>query len=43
MPKADAIRLRHMREAVVAALEMSAGRERDDLSADMILAMALTR
>jgi len=32
-----------MREAAVAALEMATGRERDDLSADMTLAMALTR
>jgi uncharacterized protein with HEPN domain len=32
-----------MREAAVAALEMAAGRERDDLSADITLAMALTR
>lgn len=43
MPSPDAIRLRHMREAAGAALEMAAGQERADLSGNTMLAMALAR
>lgn len=43
MPSPDAVRLRHMREAAVTALEMSAGYERADVSTNTMLAMALTR
>jgi uncharacterized protein with HEPN domain len=43
MPSPDAIRLRHMREAVASALEMADGRQRPDLTANMMLAMALAR
>jgi uncharacterized protein with HEPN domain len=43
MPSPDAIRLRHMREAVASALEMADGRERLDLTVNMMLAMALAR
>ena len=43
MPTPDAIRLRHMREAAVTALEMAVGYDRADLSANTVLAMALTR
>ena len=43
MPSFDAIRLRHMREAAAAAVEMAAGHERPELSSNRMLAMALTR
>src|SRR5258708_36578255 len=43
MPNPDAVRLRHMQEAVALALKMSDGRSRVDLSDDPMLAMALTR
>ena len=43
MPNPEAIRLRHMREAATAALELANGRERLDLSRNLMLAMALTR
>jgi hypothetical protein len=43
MPNPEAIRLRHMREAAAAALELANGRERLDLSRSLMLAMALTR
>ena len=43
MPSPEAIRLRHMREAAAAALELANGRERLDLSRSLMLAMALTR
>ena|SRR5580658_5425095 len=43
MPSPDIVRLRHMREAVVSALEMAAGRQRPDLTENMMLAMALAR
>ena len=43
MPSFDAIRLRHMREAAAAAVEMAAGHERSELSRNVMLAMALTR
>jgi uncharacterized protein with HEPN domain len=43
MPSFDAIRLRHMREATSAAVEMATGRERSELSRNVMLAMALTR
>ena len=43
MPSFDAIRLRHMREATAAAIEMAAGHERAELSTNQVLAMALTR
>lgn len=43
MPSFDAIRLRHMREAAAAAMEMAAGHERPELFRNLVLAMALTR
>jgi uncharacterized protein with HEPN domain len=43
MPSPDAIRLRHMREATATALEMAAGHDRTDLSANIMLEKALTR
>ena len=43
MRSPDAIRLRHMREAVASALEMADGRQRPDLTANMMLALALAR
>jgi uncharacterized protein with HEPN domain len=43
MPNPEAIRLRHMREAAAAALELANGRERLNLSRNLMLAMALTR
>ena len=43
MPNPEAIRLRHMREAAAAAVELANGRERLDLSRNLMLAMALTR
>jgi len=43
MASPDAIRLRHMREAAVSALEMAAGRTRSDLDENLMLRMALTR
>ena len=43
MPSFDAIRMRHMREAAAAALQMAAGYERPELSRNLVLAMALTR
>lgn len=43
MPSFDAIRLRHMREAAAAAVEMAAGHDRAELSRNQVLAMALTR
>ncbi len=42
MPKPDAIRLRHMREAAACALEMAAGHTRSDLDRNLMLRMALT-
>lgn len=39
----DAVRLRHMREATMTALEMTTGYLRADLSTNIMLAMALTR
>jgi hypothetical protein len=42
MPNPEAIRLRHMREAAAAALELANGRERLDLSRNLMLAMART-
>ena len=39
----DTVRLRHMREATSAALEMARGHRRGDLSGNLMLAMALTR
>ena len=43
MPSPVAIRLRHMQEAVTMALHMAAGRSREELSTDPMLAMTLTR
>ena len=43
MPNPDAVRLQHMREAVMLASEMASGRNRKDLTSDPMLAMALTR
>ena len=43
MPSFDAIRMRHMREAATAALEMAAGCGRPEPSRNLVLAMALTR
>jgi uncharacterized protein with HEPN domain len=43
MLKPDIIRLRHMREAAAHAREMTAGRARADLDANVMLKMALTR
>jgi uncharacterized protein with HEPN domain len=43
MSNPDAIRLRHMQEAVMLALNMAKGRSRADLATDPMLAMALTR
>ncbi len=43
MQSPDAIRLRHMHEAVTAALEMAAGHTRQGLSENPMLTMALTR
>ena len=43
MQNPDAVRLRHMQEAVTLALTMAAGRSRSDLASDSMLAMALTR
>jgi uncharacterized protein with HEPN domain len=42
MPKPDAVRLRHMREAAASALEMAAGRARSDLDGNLMLRLALT-
>jgi uncharacterized protein with HEPN domain len=43
MPSFDGIRMRHMREAAAAAVEMAAGHDRPELSRNVVLAMALTR
>jgi uncharacterized protein with HEPN domain len=43
MPSPDAIRLRHMQEAIAFALQMASGRTRQDLAGGPMLAMALTR
>ena len=43
MPSHDAVRFRHMHEAITLALQMAAGRSRQDLTSDPMLAMALTR
>jgi uncharacterized protein with HEPN domain len=43
MQNPDAVRLRHMQEAVTLALAMAAGGSRSDLASDSMLAMALTR
>jgi uncharacterized protein with HEPN domain len=43
MPNPDLIRLRHMREAAAAALEMAAGRTRAELDENIMLRMALIR
>src|SRR2546422_565149 len=43
MPSPDAVRLRHMQEAVTLALNMVSARSRLDLASDPMLAMALTR
>jgi uncharacterized protein with HEPN domain len=43
MPSPDAIRLRHVRQAVASALELAAGSQRSDLTSNMMLAMALAR
>jgi len=40
MPNPDTVRLRHMREAAAAALQMAGGHERADISANLMLAMA---
>ena len=43
MPSPDVVRLRHMQEAITLALKMASGRNRQDLTSDSMLAMALTR
>jgi uncharacterized protein with HEPN domain len=43
MSNPDAVRLRHMQEAVMLALNMAGARSRVDLASDSMLAMALTR
>ena len=43
MPSPDVVRLRHMHEAITLALEMTSGRNRQDLASNSMLAMALTR
>jgi len=43
MPSFDAIRMRHMREAAAAALEIAAAYKRPELSRNQVVAMALTR
>jgi uncharacterized protein with HEPN domain len=43
MRNPDAVRLRHMQEAVTLALNMAGGRSQPDLASDPMLAMALTR
>jgi len=43
MPSPDVVRLRHMHEAITRALEMTSGRNRQDLMSNSMLAMALTR
>lgn len=43
MASPDAVRLRHMQEAVTLALNMAGGRTRSDLTNNPMLAMALTR
>src|SRR5579884_1076277 len=43
MQSPDAIRLRHMQEAALAALEMVAGRKRCELDENLMLRLALAR
>ena len=43
LPEKDRVRLEHMREAVLQALEFVAGRSRDDLDSDRMLLFALVR
>ena len=43
MSESDAIRLRHMLDAAREALHFGAGKNSDDLGADRVLALALTR
>jgi uncharacterized protein with HEPN domain len=43
MPPSDAIRLRHIRDAVQEALAFAEGRSRGDLDADHMLTLALVR
>ena len=43
MPKDDAVRLRHMRDAAKDALLFSQGRTRSDLDADRMLVLALVK
>jgi len=43
MQNPDAVRLRHMQEAVTLALNMTGASSRSDLASDSMLAMALTR
>ena len=43
MPSPDVVRLRHMQEAITLALKMASGCNRQDLTSDSMLAMALTR
>lgn len=43
MQNPDAVRLRHMQEAVTLALSMAGASSRADLAGDSMLAMALTR
>jgi uncharacterized protein with HEPN domain len=43
MPNPEAVRLRHMREAAAAAIQMAGGHRRADVSSNLMLAMALTR
>ena len=43
MANPDTVRLRHMRDAATAALEMAGVHNRADVSGNLMLAMALTR
>jgi uncharacterized protein with HEPN domain len=43
MPSPDVVRLLHMQEAITLALKMASGRNRQDLTSDSMLAMALIR
>ncbi len=43
MPSFDAIRMRHMREAAAAALEIAAAYKRPELPRNQVVAQALTR
>ena len=43
MPHPDGIRLKHMRDAILMAARLSAGREQEQLATDPSLALSLVR